>query len=107
VLLGLGEDGHTASIFPDDLPGASGKDSRVWARAARGPSPYPERVTLTLGALASARHVVFLVSGGAKAGIVTRILSGDGEDLPAARLARRARRTTWLLDAEAASALHS
>ena len=107
ALLGLGGDGHTASIFSDDFSGPGADEPRTWVRAARGPAPYTERVTLTLGALASARQVVFLVSGGGKAGIVARLLSGAGDDLPAARLVRRAKRVTWLLDADAASGLQS
>jgi 6-phosphogluconolactonase len=61
-----------------------------------------QRVTLTLTAINSARQVLFLVSGGAKAAIVQSALEGTGQDLPARQVQPVAGRLTWLLDAEAA-----
>jgi 6-phosphogluconolactonase len=81
TLLGLGADGHTASLFPGD-PALDEK--RRWVVAVAGRRAEP-RVTLTFPALESSRHVAFLVSGADKRSVLSRLLSGD-EDLPAARL---------------------
>jgi 6-phosphogluconolactonase len=99
-LLGIGSDGHTASLFPDDLSPAPDSEYR-WVRPARGPAPHPERVTLTLGALASSERIIFLISGRSKAEIVIRLRAGGEADLPAARLERAARSVTWMLDSSA------
>jgi 6-phosphogluconolactonase len=61
-----------------------------------------QRVTLTLPALNSARQVLFLVAGSAKAGIVQSVLEGADERLPARRVQPVAGGLTWLLDAQAA-----
>jgi 6-phosphogluconolactonase len=101
VLLGLGEDGHTASLFPDSPVLAETK--RLVAEAAAMYQDRPaQRVTLTLPALNSARQILFLVSGSAKADVVRAALEGDGEQLPARLIQPAAGQLTWLLDAEAA-----
>lgn len=83
VLLGLGGDGHTASLFPGNpVLGSSGR----WAAAVRDPSVPEPRVTLTLPALAASRHTAFMVEGIEKRAIFTRLLAGD-RALPAARVA--------------------
>ncbi len=96
VLLGLGEDGHTAGLFP----GGPELNAAGRVAASRAPTAPADRVTLTLNALADARQVLFIVSGKHKADAVARALAG--EDLPATRVATAAR-ARWLLDAEAAS----
>ena len=63
VVLGLGEDGHTASLFPGDPALA---EEHVWVRAVRGSKPPPERLTFTLLVINAARAVLFLVQGAAK-----------------------------------------
>ena len=71
--LGLGEDGHTASLFP----GVSALDEReAWTAAVIGAKPEP-RLTLTYPALNSSRTVAFLVAGGGKREILARALAGD------------------------------
>jgi 6-phosphogluconolactonase len=92
VLLGLGHDGHTLSLFP----GGPELASERLVVASRSPAPPPERVSLTLRALDRARQIVFLVKGEAKREVLQRVLEGD-EGLPAARV----RDPVWLVDAEA------
>jgi 6-phosphogluconolactonase len=80
VLLGLGDDGHTASLFP----GTAALMERVhWVTTVVGATPQP-RITLTLPVLESSRAVAFLVSGAGKREALRRVWRGD--DLPAARL---------------------
>ena len=79
-LLGLGEDGHFASLFP----GAGALDERQrWVVATTDPQSEP-RITLTYPALESSRNAAFLVTGEAKAKILQRLLAGDAA-LPASR----------------------
>lgn len=92
VHLGMGPDGHTASIFPGS-PTLDVTDRLVVA-AEPGLEPFHRRVTLTLPGIALARHVVFTVEGDAKLDVLERVLAGD-ESLPAARV--RAERVTWLV----------
>lgn len=80
VLLGLGSDGHTASLFPGSL--ALDEQSR-WVGAVAGPNG-DTRITLTYPALESARQAAFMIAGAEKKMILSRVLDGDN-DLPAAR----------------------
>ena len=74
VLLGMGPDGHTASLFP----GHPGLDASGCALAVHGaPKPPPDRVSLTLGALRDARRVVFLVTGADKAEALRAVQRGE------------------------------
>jgi 6-phosphogluconolactonase len=102
LLLGMGPEGHVASIFPES-PAAS--DERPVVAVRDCPKPPPTRISLGFSALTSAEEVWLLVSGEAKAAAVARALSGaDRLQLPAAG-ARGRRATRWLLDAAAAGAL--
>jgi 6-phosphogluconolactonase len=94
VLMGVGPDGHTASIFPD-YPALS--ETERWAVGVpkANVEPFVPRVTLTLPALASCREMLFEVAGPDKRGILTRVLSG--EPLPANR-AQSNGETVWLVD---------
>jgi 6-phosphogluconolactonase len=84
TLLGLGEDGHTASLFP----GTKALDERAaWATSIIGVKPEP-RISLTFPALESSRVIVFIVSGEKKRDILARVLAND-MTLPAARFATR------------------
>jgi 6-phosphogluconolactonase len=80
ALLGLGEDGHLASLFPEH---AVLKERRRWATAVTGGAPEP-RITLTYAALESSKHAAFLVTGSAKAAVLRRLRAGD-PTLPASR----------------------
>ena len=100
VLLGLGADGHTASLFPDteilrrtDVPVAVARVAKLDAN----------RISLTYPAINAAREILFLVSGADKAPVVQAILGGKGEQYPAAAI----RNAAWLLDAEAAAGIGS
>jgi len=101
ALLGVGEDGHTASLFPGD-PALD--ESERWVRAVPDPPPGHEhpRVTLTLPALARAGRILFLAAGERKRDAVRRIaIRRNADDLPAARV--RCRGTVeWLIDRAAA-----
>jgi 6-phosphogluconolactonase len=99
VHLGLGPDGHTASLFPGSAALAS-EDPDVLVMANRDPNavnPH-DRITLTLAALARARLVVFTVEGESKRDAFAQVRAGV--DLPASRVT--AAEVHWLVDAAAA-----
>ena len=104
VLLGLGEDGHTASLFPRSE--ALAETSR-WVAAPRVHPPGPRRVTLTLPAINAAARAVFLVSGEEKAEALRRVLHGplDVESLPAQGVQPASGACVWLVDRDAAAGL--
>jgi 6-phosphogluconolactonase len=101
ALLGVGADGHTASLFPGDP--ALGERDRL-AVAVEGPPQLAprQRVSLTLPILNRARELLVLCAGADKRPVVERILAGDTQ-LPAGRV-RGSERTAWLLDRHAAGA---
>ena len=101
VLLGLGSDGHTASLFPSSDVLEETERLAVAVNALYDDRPA-RRVTLTLPALNAARHVLFLVSGGGKAKIVRAVLDDATAHLPAQRVRPIAGQLAWLLDAPAA-----
>ena len=76
VLLGLGEDGHTASLFPGHAWGAAPGSADTLA-VFDAPKPPPQRVSLSAARLGRARKVLFLVSGASKHGAVARWRAGD------------------------------
>ena len=94
VLMGVGPDGHTASLFPD-YPAI--EEIERWAVGVPQAhvEPFVPRVTLTLPALNSCREMLFEVAGAEKRSILTRVL--DGENLPANR-AKSTGETIWLVD---------
>jgi 6-phosphogluconolactonase len=101
VLLGIGADGHTASLFP----GSAALDATGWAVAASAPPPAEvrERVSLTLPAIGRSRAVLFLATGRDKRGAVEAALAapGPGSSVPAGRVRPRGA-LDWLIDAAAA-----
>jgi catechol 2,3-dioxygenase-like lactoylglutathione lyase family enzyme len=98
ALLGVGEDGHTASLFPGDPALSPGLDLCVAVEHATKPPPV--RVTLTLTALCAARRVVFLATGASKRPAVEAMLSGPDPAVPASLVASRAAEV--VVDSEAA-----
>lgn len=107
ILLGMGTDGHTASLFPDSPALQEKKD---WVVATRAPVEPAGRMTLTPGVLDRARCVAFLVAGDAKADTLARVLEGHETPhrLPAQSVERHgsgAGRRVWIVDRAAASKL--
>lgn len=103
VFLGIGSDGHIASLFP----GSPALEEReAWVTHAEGGNPPLARVTLTLPVLNHSFRVIFLAGGEEKAEILRDALQGDGSgSLPASRVVPARGRVTWLVDSAAASAL--
>lgn len=102
AILGMGPDGHVASLFPEH-PGLHASGATTGVRGA--PKPPPDRVSLTFDALRAATEVWFPVAGDDKAAAVAMALGGAGErQVPAAGVSGT-RRTLWLLDRAAASRL--
>lgn len=104
VLLGLGSDGHVASLFPEQ-PTLDVTDRRAIGAEARL-EPYVDRITLTLPMLRSAREVLFLVTGESKADAAARAFGGEPSRSTPGSLVRASHgRTTAVLDAAAAALL--
>jgi len=100
LLLGVGPDGHVASLFP----GHRGLTATGLCIAVPdSPKPPPERLTLTFGVLNATDVAVLVAVGAAKASVLARALAGD-DSVPLARLAPR-RSFHWVIDAAAASEL--
>ena len=104
ILLGMGADGHTASLFPNTP--ALRQEPRLVAPTV-APSPPRQRVTLTLRAINAARKVLFLVAGGEKARTLARALEEGGQtsegSLPASLVRPPKGRLLWMVDRAAAT----
>jgi 6-phosphogluconolactonase len=104
VFLGLGEDGHTASLFPgSSLPA----DTARWVAGVQADGRETARVTMTPALINAARMVVFLVMGKAKASILEAVLSDTAvhRQLPARLIRPQPGRLIWMVDRKAASPL--
>ncbi len=102
IFLGLGKDGHTASLFPGQ---SSLTETERMVIAVRGGDPDLSRLTLTYPVLNRARHIVFMVSGKEKAEAVRAVLEKKDERLPAGRVRPVRGILTWLMDRQAGSLL--
>lgn len=107
ILLGLGEDGHTASLFPGS---AAILERGKWVAAVEHVNPPPPlvpRITLTEPVINAAAHVLFLVSGPEKAEILARVFQHEAPDpdLPASMIHPKQGSLTWLVDRAAAAHL--
>jgi 6-phosphogluconolactonase len=99
ILLGLGEDGHTASLFPGH---PLLHETKRWvAPIFDSPKPPPQRITLTLPALNNARHVVFITAGASKAEILPQVFAPDSH-LPAHLVQSNDGELHWFVDEAAA-----
>jgi 6-phosphogluconolactonase len=102
ILLGLGIDGHTASLFPNS---PVLRESSRWVVSVHATAAViPRRLTMTLPVLNAARHVAFLSAGPEKANVVRANLQ-NGAGLPAAMVQPRDGSLEWLLDRAAAALL--
>ena len=101
IMLGIGADGHTASLFPGSV---ALEEKERWVRAVFAPQGYEPlpRITLTLPVINNARTVLFLVTGAKKESVVRNILGNPAAaciHYPAARVCAR-ERTLWVVDTE-------
>jgi 6-phosphogluconolactonase len=104
IFLGVGTDGHTASLFPgQEILG----NRETWIVSVKGGKPNVERLTMTYSILNEARHIVFLVSGEKKCRILRTIFEDKLAGLPVQRIQPRKGKLTWLIDQEAAARLPS
>lgn len=99
LLLGVGPDGHTASLFPQHQA-LKISSNQLITFVVDSPKPPPQRITMTVNLINNARYSIFAVSGGGKADIVKRIFV-DKEDLPAGKV-QAVEKVHWLLDEQSA-----
>ena len=105
ILLGLGEDGHTASIFPGNLKLFN---SDKLFDVAEHPGTKQKRITVSGKVINNARNVIFIVTGEPKAGMVDLIINKKAgwENLPASMVRPESGELIWLLDTRAAAKLN-
>ena len=100
VYLGVGRDGHTASLFPGDV---ALEEKRRLVAAVKGGEPYLDRLTLTLPAMNRSEQIIFMVSGRDKAAVMKSLFDKASPNLPVSKIKPLNGRITWLLDADAAA----
>lgn len=103
MLLGIGEDGHTASLFPG-APALN--ENRRWVvPVVDAPKPPPVRITMTLPVINNARHVIFVAAGPGKANILSKVLNDNLQqpELPARRVNPSNGELQWFVDRAAAA----
>ena len=104
VFLGMGDDGHTASLFPNT---SALEESRAWVAPNWVEKLGAWRITLTASAINAARHVIFLVTGASKAERLSEVLNGahDASRLPSQRIRPRDGALEWYVDRAASAKL--
>jgi 6-phosphogluconolactonase len=103
VLLGVGPDGHIASLFPGHR--ALSERQRLVLPIVDSPKPPPRRLTLTLPILTNAERVIVMAMGKSKAPIIREALTSENSKLPVAFVLRRAASALVLLDEDAGARL--
>jgi 6-phosphogluconolactonase len=103
ALLGMGPDGHIASLFPDHP--VLREEHRLVSAVTDAPKPPPRRLTLTMPVLARARRAIVVAFGGSKAAVLAEALNQEGSSLPVAQLLRRATSSLVLADEAAGAGL--
>lgn len=101
VLLGVGPDGHVASLFPGHP--AFFEEHQLVVPIVDSPKPPPRRLTMTLPLLTSARCVIVMALGKSKAAVMHEALTREDSTLPISLVLRRAQQSLVLLDEEAAT----
>ncbi len=106
IQLGMGPEGHTASLFPHQ---ASLKENQRLVMPVSVPKPPPDRLTFTPPLLNAARNILFLVTGSEKADALQAVLEGEyqPEEYPAQTVRPPNGEVVWMLDKEAAKNLHA
>jgi 6-phosphogluconolactonase len=104
VLLGLGEDGHTASLFPGS---AALTENEHWVATVYVEKLQAHRLTLTLPVINAAAQIIFLVAGQSKSAIVKKLFGADSDSrgLPAGKVRPANGIVTWLITKDAAGGL--
>jgi 6-phosphogluconolactonase len=99
IFLGIGSDGHTASLFPGQ---ASLEEKEKWVVSVKGGIPCVDRLTMTYPVLNLAKRIVFLASGKDKAKVLKTALENIKAQLPAQKVRPSTGNLTWLVDGESA-----
>lgn len=102
IFLGIGADGHTASLFPGQK---ALQEKKRWVIAVKGGNPNVSRLTMTYPTLNQAKQIVILVSGKEKAAVLKTLFEDKQIRLPAGRIKPTNGTLTWLIDQDAAAAL--
>jgi len=102
IFLGLGEDGHTASLFPDS---SALTDTDRWVTATYVAKLKSHRLTFTFPAINNAAQISFLIAGQSKTAVVKAIVTGQNSAAPAARIKPSHGKLTWFVTEDAAGDL--
>ena len=103
LLLGMGPDGHTCSLFPNHP--LLEEQTKAVAEITDSPKPPPERVTLTYPVLNNAKNIIFVSTGDGKKDVIEKILKNRDLSFPATRVSPKNGYLIWILDNAAASKL--
>lgn len=99
ILLGIGEDGHTASLFPDDKKALTIKNKIIINTVSKKMQPKVKRITFTLNAINNAKNIIFLITGENKKKVINEIINNKKNNYPAS-LVRPKERLYFFYDNE-------